>query len=120
MTEDMLRDQAQLFERLGTSAQATRRRAQLQGAHLLSDMESFKAANPRACLGDFVRWYSPRDWVSNTEEGGKLSARMGNPDNIWQELWLVSGNTIFTYYQSNTSNNTESRAYSCVPSKASF
>ncbi|KAI0241981.1 hypothetical protein L0F63_003953 [Massospora cicadina] len=88
MTEDMLKEQAQLFEQLGTSAQATQRRAQLQGAHLLSDMESFKAANPRATLGDFVRWYSPRDWVTAPgHPQGKLSARMGNPDNLWQELW---------------------------------
>ncbi len=37
----------------------------MQSASLLSDMESFKAANPGAVLGDFVRWHSPRDW----EEG---------------------------------------------------
>ncbi|KAJ9080236.1 hypothetical protein DSO57_1027263 [Entomophthora muscae] len=88
MTEDMLKEQALLFEQLGTSAQATQRRAQIQGAHLLSDMEAFKAANPRAALGDFVRWYSPRDWVAVPDNPqGALSARMGNPDNIWQELW---------------------------------
>jgi Rab3 GTPase-activating protein catalytic subunit len=35
----------------------------MQSACLLSDMEAFKAANPGCCMGDFVRWYSPRDWV---------------------------------------------------------
>lgn len=32
-------------------------------ASLLSDMESFKAANPNGKLEDFIRWYSPRDWI---------------------------------------------------------
>lgn len=27
-------------------------------------MESFKAANEGCVLEDFVRWYSPRDWVT--------------------------------------------------------
>ncbi|CAG2069452.1 unnamed protein product, partial [Timema podura] len=40
----------------------------MMSASLLSDMESFKAANPGACLEDFIRWYSPRDWIE--EEGG--------------------------------------------------
>ncbi|KAJ4460064.1 hypothetical protein PAPYR_3785 [Paratrimastix pyriformis] len=26
-------------------------------------MQAFKAANPYCVLGDFVRWYSPKDWV---------------------------------------------------------
>ncbi|KAI9296473.1 hypothetical protein K502DRAFT_174597 [Neoconidiobolus thromboides FSU 785] len=99
MSEDMLLDQAQLFEKLGTSETGARRRAQLQGAQLLSDMEAFKAANPKSCLIDFVRWHSPRDWVVGDKDdnvmtesrvkelNGKLSARMENPDNLWQELW---------------------------------
>ena len=44
----------------------------MQSASLLSDMESFKAANPGAVLGDFVRWYSPRDWVDGEEKGDKV------------------------------------------------
>jgi Rab3 GTPase-activating protein catalytic subunit len=58
-------------------------RARLQSAQLLSDMESFKAANPGCCLADFVRWHSPRDW----EEGAGLSSRMRLPSNMWTELW---------------------------------
>lgn len=42
-------------------------------ASLLSDMESFKAANPNGKLEDFIRWYSPRDWIEedNAKTGGK-------------------------------------------------
>lgn len=41
-------------------------------ASLLSDMESFKAANPNGKLEDFIRWYSPRDWIEedNTKTDG--------------------------------------------------
>lgn len=44
-------------------------------ASLLSDMESFKAANPNGKLEDFIRWYSPRDWIEedNGKSGGKLN-----------------------------------------------
>jgi len=38
----------------------------MQSACLLSDMEAFKAANPGCVLADFVRWYSPRDWIEDT------------------------------------------------------
>jgi hypothetical protein len=38
-------------------------RARLQSAQLKSDMQAFKAANPRCDLEDFVRWHSPRDWL---------------------------------------------------------
>lgn len=52
-----------VLHRLGTSAEGAHLRARMQSACLLSDMEAFKAANPGCVLGDFVRWYSPRDWV---------------------------------------------------------
>jgi hypothetical protein len=44
-------------------------RAQLMSASLLSDMESFKAANPMGKLEDFIRWYSPRDWIEEDTDG---------------------------------------------------
>ncbi|KAI7891390.1 Rab3 GTPase-activating protein catalytic subunit-domain-containing protein [Mucor mucedo] len=91
MTEDMIHEQANVFESLGTSENATQQRAKLQSAQLYSDMQAFKAANPFACLEDFVRWHSPKDWVvDDGEEGGHLSARMSEPSNIWQELWKCS------------------------------
>lgn len=43
-------------------------RAQMMSASLLSDMESFKAANPNGKLEDFIRWYSPRDWIENENQ----------------------------------------------------
>lgn len=38
-------------------------------ASLLSDMESFKAANPNGTIEDFIRWYSPRDWIEDDVSG---------------------------------------------------
>jgi len=67
MTEDMLEEQAEILTQLGTSAEGARVRAQMQCASLLSDMEAFKAANPGCLLEDFVRWYSPFDWIRGPE-----------------------------------------------------
>lgn len=44
----------------------------MMSASLLSDMESFKAANPNGKIEDFIRWYSPRDWILN-EQGRNVS-----------------------------------------------
>ncbi|KAI7906743.1 Rab3 GTPase-activating protein catalytic subunit-domain-containing protein [Cokeromyces recurvatus] len=90
MTEDMISEQADVFESLGTSETATQQRAKLQSQQLFSDMQAFKAANPHACLEDFVRWHSPRDWITVNGEEGHLSTRMSEPNNIWQELWKCS------------------------------
>ncbi|KAL5292359.1 RAB3GAP1 family protein [Megaselia abdita] len=49
---------------------------------LLSDMESFKAANLKATFEDFIRWHSPRDWID-----GALSPRMELPGNSWLVMW---------------------------------
>lgn len=55
-----------------------------------------QAANPGCSLADFVRWYSPRDYVEeeegvdekgNTVVKGELSARMKIPGNMWVEAW---------------------------------
>lgn len=75
---------------LGESEAGSEMRARMQSASLYSDMESFKAANPGSVLADFVRWHSPRDWIE-VEDGskvqGKLSSRMEQPGNAWQEAW---------------------------------
>ena len=68
MTEDMLEEQAEVLAKLGSTAEGSQLRARMQSACLLSDMESFKAANPGCCLEDFVRWYSPRDYIEEDEE----------------------------------------------------
>jgi len=60
---------------------------------LMSDMSAFKAANPSAKLADFVRWHSPRDWITlndNNEDDdlkGVLSQRMKEPGNTWERLF---------------------------------
>uniref|UniRef100_T1J5I1 Rab3 GTPase-activating protein catalytic subunit n=1 Tax=Strigamia maritima TaxID=126957 RepID=T1J5I1_STRMM len=89
MTEDLLEEHAEVLVQLGTDAQGTELRAKMQSACLLSDMEAFKAANPTCCLEDFVRWYSPRDWIQEDDEGkkGHLSTRMMLPGNIWTDVW---------------------------------
>uniref|UniRef100_A0A4W4HID2 Rab3 GTPase-activating protein catalytic subunit n=1 Tax=Electrophorus electricus TaxID=8005 RepID=A0A4W4HID2_ELEEL len=95
MTEDVLEEQSEVLAKLGTSAEGAHLRARMQSACLLSDMESFKAANPGCSLEDFVRWYSPRDYVEEevTDDTGQtvvlsdLSARMKIPGNMWVEAW---------------------------------
>ncbi|KAJ3053730.1 Rab3 GTPase-activating protein catalytic subunit [Rhizophlyctis rosea] len=79
MTEDMIREQEEIFERLGTSDEAARTRARMQCAQLTSDMEAFKAANPNCILADFVRWHSPRDWIMSydTLASHPISSRIG-------------------------------------------
>uniref|UniRef100_A0A8C7RH60 Rab3 GTPase-activating protein catalytic subunit n=1 Tax=Oncorhynchus mykiss TaxID=8022 RepID=A0A8C7RH60_ONCMY len=91
MTEDLLEEQSEVLAKLGTSATAC----------LLSDMESFKAANPGCTLEDFVRWYSPRDYFEeevvdesgDTVVRGDLSARMKIPGNMWMEPWATAKTT---------------------------
>ncbi|XP_068439009.1 rab3 GTPase-activating protein catalytic subunit isoform X2 [Clinocottus analis] len=96
MTEDLLEEQSEVLAKLGTSAEGSHLRARMQSACLLSDMESFKSANPGCALEDFVRWYSPRDYVEEEEVveetgsrvvKGELSARMKIPGNMWVEAW---------------------------------
>lgn len=86
-TEDELEDDAEMLLNVSDS----NLRAQLMSASLLSDMESFKAANPMGQLEDFIRWYSPRDWIEeeHDESGrkGHLSDRMMIPGNTWQTVW---------------------------------
>ncbi|XP_013395929.1 rab3 GTPase-activating protein catalytic subunit-like [Lingula anatina] len=95
MTEDMLAEHAEVLANLGSSVEGTHLRARMQSACLLSDMEAFKAANPGCILEDFVRWYSPRDYIeeedadqdSQGEKKGQLSQRMQIPGNMWVEVW---------------------------------
>ncbi len=65
-TEDEIEDDAEMLLKLGPDSEF---RNQLMSASLLSDMESFKAANPLAKLEDFIRWYSPRDWIEEDCDG---------------------------------------------------
>lgn len=92
-TEDELEDDAEMLLNVSDSDL----RAQIMSATLISDMESFKAANPKAKLEDFIRWYSPRDWIEEDCDErdpfgrkGHLSERMNIPGNTWQTVWLSS------------------------------
>lgn len=95
-TEDQLEEDEQVLLQLGNDAQGAELRARMMSASLLSDMESFKAANPGAILEDFIRWYSPRDWIEEKETDeygqlkGHLSTRMLLPGNTWQEVWSAA------------------------------
>lgn len=75
VTEDMLEEHAEVLAKLGTTAEGSKLRARMQSACLLSDMESFKAANPGCILEDFVRWYSPRDYIEAEEEEEGMASR---------------------------------------------
>jgi len=83
VTEDQLAELSEVMMQLGTDGAGAEIRAKMQSASLMSDMESFKAANPGCVLADFVRWHSPRDW---SEDKG-LSLRMRAEGNIWSSLW---------------------------------
>ncbi|KAH1013679.1 hypothetical protein HUJ04_002642 [Dendroctonus ponderosae] len=95
-TEDQLEEDTDILLKLGTNNEASQLRARIMSASLLSDMQSFKAANPGAVLEDFIRWYSPRDWIQAEEldeygqKQGALSQRMQLEGNIWMEMWQNS------------------------------
>ncbi|PIA18390.1 hypothetical protein COEREDRAFT_79863 [Coemansia reversa NRRL 1564] len=93
----MLREREAILMSFGTSTEGAQQRARLQCAELISDMQSFKAANPGCILADFVRWHSPRDWIvpeGRADREGYLSTRMtsrgasdSEDSNLWQQLW---------------------------------
>eukprot|EP01119_Soliformovum_irregulare_P014226 TRINITY_DN3880_c2_g1_i2.p1 TRINITY_DN3880_c2_g1~~TRINITY_DN3880_c2_g1_i2.p1 ORF type:complete len:735 (+),score=259.26 TRINITY_DN3880_c2_g1_i2:318-2207(+) len=85
MTEDMVVEQQEIMSKFGTDAEGQKKRAQLQSVGLENDMSAFKEANPKGSFSDFVRWHSPRDW-----EQDKLSMRMIQPGNLWENLWEKS------------------------------
>lgn len=100
MTSDKFDEQQEMFARMGSSADSSRLRTEMQTAGLASDMQAFKAANPGCILEDFVRWHSPKDWrpappnaTGHAARRGELSQRMRKRAaaeggvNIWQKLW---------------------------------
>ncbi|CAB0044783.1 unnamed protein product [Trichogramma brassicae] len=69
--------------------------------------KTYQAANPSAQLEDFIRWYSPRDWIEDSESNdkdewgqtpGKLSPRMLIPNNPWASTW-TSAQPVPAYRQ---------------------
>eukprot|EP00899_Mesostigma_viride_P023538 jgi/Mesvir1/4369/Mv02447-RA.2 len=57
LTEEMMRETEEMLMRTGSVGPGCKQ--------LLADMEAFKAANPGCVLEDFVRWYSPPDWIED-------------------------------------------------------
>lgn len=90
MTEDMqLEQQAHLVQSQAKCDTPGHQKTPVAARALLSDMSAFKAANPGALFGDFVRWHSPRDWITHSGPG-QLSPRMAQPGNTSQELWVAA------------------------------
>lgn len=83
-TEDQLEEDTDVLLKLGSNAEGSELRAKMMSASLLSDMESFKAANPGAVLEDFIRWYSPRDWIE--DEGND---EWGQPKGLFRSQGYV-------------------------------
>ena len=62
---------------------------------LVSDMEAFRAANPDCCFEDFIRWYSPKDFIEAEYDeqtgqlltGEALSERFQPSDCLWKRIW---------------------------------
>lgn len=92
-TEDQLEEDTDVLLKLGEDELGSELRARMMSASLLSDMESFKAANPDSIIEDFIRWYSPTDWIEEKEldkwgqKKGHLSTRMLISDNTWIQMW---------------------------------
>lgn len=76
VTRDMVEEE---LERMVMRAESSGRNedveAKRQSLTLKSDMMAFKAANPTASMADFVRWFSPSDWVPGEEEAESGKAR---------------------------------------------
>jgi len=67
VTEDIIEEQTQIMLQLGRSEGGSKYLAQMQSGSLFSDVQAFKAANPGCIFEDFVRWYSPNDWIPGRE-----------------------------------------------------
>ncbi|XP_013098315.2 rab3 GTPase-activating protein catalytic subunit [Stomoxys calcitrans] len=88
-TEDCLQDDLNAVMQMGSDSEYI---TDMMCSTVVSDVEAFKAANPKACFEDFIRWFSPNDWEEYSDESSgemkyKLSARMQAPGNTWQKVW---------------------------------
>lgn len=69
VTRDMVEEELErMVMRAESSGKNEDLEAKRQSLTLKSDMMAFKAANPAASMADFVRWFSPSDWVSKEED----------------------------------------------------
>jgi hypothetical protein len=62
-----------------------------------------QAANPGAILEDFIRWYSPRDWIEEdgVDEYGQKKGAIDCCSDSSCEVWLLNNeiNLIKTFYE---------------------
>jgi Rab3 GTPase-activating protein catalytic subunit len=69
VTRDIVEAEQSKIMKNATSKEADcQNEARRQSNTLRSDMMSFKAANPGACMADFVRWFSPGDWLDSDDD----------------------------------------------------
>jgi hypothetical protein len=74
----------------------------------ITDMQAFRAANPGALFEDFIRWYSPNDWVPDDQQSS-LSA----------QAMLLTPTTSSSSSSSSTSESSSSSASSELSTSAS-
>jgi hypothetical protein len=68
VTRDIVEAEESKIIKNATAEGDKQNEARRQSSTLRSDMMSFKAANPGSCMADFVRWFSPSDWLSGGED----------------------------------------------------
>ncbi|PWA00469.1 hypothetical protein BB558_003492 [Smittium angustum] len=106
-TEDMILEREVKLMELGNNKNSTYMRAEMQSAELISDMEAFKAANPYAQLSDFVRWHSPRDWISagnSNSKGAEMNQTSDRVNTSPNNLENVNDYNFKKSYKSENSN----------------
>lgn len=63
-TRDMVEEELQrMVLRAEANGKSDDKETKRQSMTLKSDMMAFKAANPSGTLADFIRWFSPSDWI---------------------------------------------------------
>ena len=77
-TSDRLREhEAKLAAMAMADPDSNEARARMQAGEVISDMAAFKAANPGCGFEDFVRWFSPNDWLVDDPAAAEAAAEAG-------------------------------------------
>ena len=90
-TSDRLREHEAKIAAMATAdPDSNEARARMQAGEVISDMAAFKAANPGCGFEDFVRWFSPNDWIVDDSDaaetgGGGEDPAMTTPRDAWQD-----------------------------------
>lgn len=92
-TTDTLAHQQSTLTALEEAPGGRERASRMQAQVLLSDMASFKAANPGSVLEDFVRWHSPKDWIVD-DNVGLIFGTVNHKVTLCLSLYFSTGETI--------------------------